>query len=80
MIRFIELRLINGKVYTQRWALRKMVRKLRKCAICVAHYAFFSALAQFALRYMPVFSALAQFALRFMPFFSALAQFAFANR
>ena len=31
-------------------------------AICVAHYAFFSALAQFALRSMPVFSALAQFA------------------
>ena len=31
----------------QRWALRKIVcklrklRKLRKCAICVAHYAFF---------------------------------------
>ena len=64
----------------QRWALRKMVRELRKCAICVAHYAFFSALAQFALRSMPVFSALAQFALRSMPFFSALAQFAFANR
>ena len=67
----------------QRWALRKTVRKfrkLRKCAICVAHYVFFSALAQFALRSMPIFSALAQFALRSMPFFSALAQFAFANR
>ena len=73
----------------QRWALRKIVRKFRKlhklrkvrnCAICVAHYAFFFALAQYALRSMPVFSALAQYALRFIPFFSALAQFAFANR
>ena len=70
----------------QRWAFRKIVRKFRKlrklcnCAICVARYDLFSALAQFALRSMPFFSALAQFALRSMSFFSALAQFAFANR
>ena len=52
------------------------VSQVAQMRICVAHYAFFSALAQFALRTMSFFSALAQFALRSMPFFSVLAQFA----
>ena len=29
------------QAHLQRWALRKIVRKLRNCAICVALYAFF---------------------------------------
>ena len=43
--------------------LHKM-RKVRNCAICVALYAFFSALAQFALRSMPFFQRLRNLRLR----------------
>ena len=54
----------QNRTFRQRSAFRKIVRKLRKSAICIAHFAFFSALAQFALRSMPFFQRLRNLRLR----------------
>ena len=63
--------------YIQRWALHKIVRKFRKlcklrsCAICVAHYAFFRSCAVCVELYTYFFSACAIRVALYAFFFSA---------